>query len=56
MLLTKKQKKKFEKVCKPVIDFINKNGDPYTRIIIDPRSAEWMETVNLLKTDVFLND
>ena len=41
--MTEKQKLEFETVCKPVIEWINKNGTPDCMVLIDLTSAGMLE-------------
>ncbi|MCP5003710.1 MAG: hypothetical protein GY941_07115 [Planctomycetes bacterium] len=44
----------FEKVVKPVIKWLNENGHPHTKIIIDLTTAEMVEGVEAFETEEFI--
>jgi len=45
MIFTKKQQEEFEKVARPVIQFLNENCHPHVTAIITPVRAEMLEGV-----------
>jgi len=45
MIFTTEQRKEFEQIVRPVIQFLNDNYHPHTQIIVTPTSAELTEGV-----------
>lgn len=45
--------KTFDEVVKPVMEWLEKNKHPHTKIIIDSTSAEMVEGVECINTDKF---
>jgi hypothetical protein len=54
--MTEKDRKKFEKLSKPLIKFINDKFNPHTKIIIDCDSAEIVVGEASFRTDEFIKD
>jgi len=46
----------FERLARPLIDFLNREGNPHTHIILDVNSAEMAEGVRCFKTEDYLRD
>ena len=46
----------FENVVKPVMEWLAKNSNPHTKIIIESTSAELVEGTMVISTEEFLVD
>lgn len=51
-----KRREDFDKAAKPLIEYLNDNHHPHTKIIVDPIHAEIMEGVMSMRTEEFLKD
>lgn len=54
--ICKMEEKTFEEIVRPVIEWLAKNKNPHTSIVIDSIHAEMVEGVECVKTDEFLQD
>lgn len=50
MILRDEERVEFEKVTRPVIEWLNKNCHPHVTVVIDPTSAELSECVAAINT------
>ncbi len=46
----------FEKLSRPLIEYICKNYNPHTRVVIDCTSAELVEGIEAINTEDYLVD
>lgn len=51
-----KQFKELEKLSRPLIEFLNNNFHPHTKIIIETDSAELVEGICAFKTTAYIKD
>lgn len=56
MILTEEQRKEFEEKVKPVMEWLCKNFHPHVTIIIEPTSAEILESSASIVTYEFVQD
>lgn len=56
MIFTEEQKKEFEKVSRPLIEFMNKNCHPHVSTIVDCTHAEILEGVCSFSTNDYIKD
>lgn len=49
-------RREYEEAVKPAIEWLNKNKNPHTKIIIDTTSAEVVESTSIFNTEEFLRD
>ena len=58
MILTEEQRKEFEKIVKPVMEYLSNPEifHPHIKIIIDSTSAELVEGLSSVHTDEFIKD
>ncbi len=54
--MTEKQIEEFDALAKPLVEWINANKNPHTKIIIDSISAEIVDGCYGLYTEEFLKD
>ena len=54
--MTDEQQDDFERLALPLIEWINKNSNPHSRIIIDQTSAELVSGDMVFYTQEFLKD
>lgn len=54
--MTDEQRKQFEALAKPLIQWLNENTDPHHSILVTPTSAELVGGVMVVQTDEFLRD
>lgn len=54
--MTDEQRKEFEAVAMPLVDWINKNGHPHMCAIVDQTGAELLEGVVSFYTEKYLRD
>lgn len=43
MILNEQERTEFEKVARPLVEWLNKNCHPHVTVIVDPTSAELSE-------------
>lgn len=56
MTLTEQQRKEFEAVTRPVIEWLNNNCHPHVAAMIEPTSAELVEGVTYYPTNDYVRD
>lgn len=56
MSLTDQQRKEFEAVTRPVIEWLNANCHPHVTAVVDPVSAELLEGVCAFRTTDYVRD
>lgn len=56
MKLTEEQRKEFEEVTRPVIEFLNNNCHPHSHIIIETDHAELSEGIYAYPTNDYIKD
>jgi hypothetical protein len=56
MIVTKEQIEEFEKVCRPVIKWLNDNCHPHITAVIDCGSAELVEGVRRIVNEDYIKD
>jgi hypothetical protein len=56
MTITKEQSEQMLQAAKPLIQWINENCHPHTKITVDQTSVELMEGVATNRTEEFLKD
>ena len=54
--MTETQIAEFETLAKPLVEWINANKNPHTKIIVDSMSAEIVDGCYGFHTDEFLKD
>ena len=54
MIFNKEQREEFERLVRPLIEFINKNGYPHVVVVVDSTSAELSEGVCSVYTEDYL--
>jgi len=54
--MTHAQRAEFEKLALPLIEWLNKNGNPHMTIVIDQTSAEVLSGELSIYTEAFLKD
>lgn len=54
MILTEQQRREFQDVTRPVIEWLNKNCHPHVSVVIDPTSAELSEGVHIVHTNEYV--
>ncbi len=48
------KRKEFHEASKPLLDFLNKYGNPYMKIIIEPMSVEIVSGEMIIHDDSFI--
>lgn len=56
MTLTEQQRKEFEAVTRPVIEWLNKNCHPHVSVVVEPTRAELSEGVCAYPTFDYVQD
>ena len=58
MILNEEQRKEFESVVRPLIEWLNvpENAHPHVHVVVDCSSAELSEGVNCFRTDEYIRD
>jgi hypothetical protein len=56
MILTKDQLKEFEEKARPLMEWMGKNLDPYTKAIINYDEAELLQISTIFKTEEYVAD
>ncbi len=56
MQLTDEQRAEFERVTRPIIEWLNNNCHPHTEITIDPGCAELKEGITTFITEDYIKD
>lgn len=56
MVLNEQQRREFEAVTRPVIKWLNKNCHPHVSVVIEPTSAELLESVCAVHTKDYIRD
>jgi hypothetical protein len=56
MILNKPQIEEFERLVKPLIQYINDYGNPHCKIIIDSSSGEFLSGFCVINTTEFIKD
>ncbi|MHB1328007.1 MAG: hypothetical protein ACYC2K_07380 [Gemmatimonadales bacterium] len=56
MILNEQQRREFEAVTRPVIEWLNKNCHPHVSVVIDITSAELSEGVAAVRTNDYIRD
>lgn len=56
MIPTKEQVKGFEEAAKPLVKFLNENGNPHVSAIVSTTRAVLMEGIATVKIEEFLKD
>ena len=56
MTLNDEQQENFKNIVRPVIEFLNNNSHPHTKIIITSTSAELYEGILSLETLDYIKD
>jgi len=54
--MTEKQIKEFEALAKPLVEWINANKNPHTKIVIDCMGAEVVDGCYGFHTDEYVKD
>ncbi len=56
MLLKEENRKEFERVAKPLIQWLNENCHPHVTVMVDCGSAQLFEGVCNIVTEEFIKD
>jgi len=56
MIFTKEQREEFERVTRPVIEFLNKNCHPHTTVTIETNHASLFEGVCAYPCEDYIPD
>ena len=56
MTFNEQERREFEAVTRPVIEWLNKNCHPHVTVVIEPTSAELCEGVCAVHTNDYLRD
>jgi hypothetical protein len=56
MILTEEQRKEFEEVSKPLLEFINNNCHPHVCVNLTSTNAQLFEGICSFNTDEYLRD
>jgi hypothetical protein len=56
MKMNKRQRKQFEQIAREMMKFLNNEGDPHTRVVIDQTSAEVTQADHSYLTTEYIKD
>lgn len=56
MILNEQERREFEAVTRPVMEWLNKNCHPHVSVVIEPTGAELLESVCYYPTNDFVRD
>lgn len=54
MILNEQERREFEAVTRPVIEWLNKNCHPHVSVVIEPTRAELLESVASYPTNDYV--
>lgn len=56
MILNEMQRREFEAVTRPVMEWLNKNCHPHVSVVVEPTSAELSEGIASVRTNDYIPD